>query len=493
MKKSLFEQIILYNYRYLIGYSLLVLVSVYSLFWRLGSLLPGLSGYEGSYLSTFDQSFNSVWSNPLYWPHKLLTQLSTNWLGSSELAYRLPTALLAAAGILVFFFIIRHRFQGRVAMIGILLLTTSSWWLAFARLARPEILIPVLIFFAVLFARLVIENKNGGWLIALAATIGVALYVPLLPYVIIIASIISYSLIKKTMMEMDRKWRLSFYAVLVLMCLPLIISFINEPSLARQWLSLPEAWPSLRHYLVDIKDSLASIFWASKAFPALNLGTLPYLDIFTVAMVVLGFYYLDHEVSRALTQFLIFGFVGLLLIVNLSPLPGDSVVFIPFVYTLVSAGIVMLFSQWYEIFPRNPVARMVVFLPTLALLFGVVWYHHTRYFIATPSSPETVEVFPPLSSALGQFYELNSAAGSTVVLVGGDEVNIADAVARTHDNSLVTTVGAAVVGQPAIAVTPAALAQVDADSLASLEKAGLTPLESSYASTPIVLWYTTSD
>jgi len=490
MKRSFFEQVILYDYRYLISYSLMILVGLYSLFWRLGSLVPGLSRYEADYINSFGPGWDSIASNPLFWPHKLLSQWSVSAFGNTELAWRLPSAALAALGLAAFFLIIRHRFQGRVAMVAILLLATASWWLGAARLARPEILIPVMMFLVVLAARQVYESQSPGRLAWLAWLVGTSLYVPLMPHVILIGGAVSYSIIRKHYAEASRRGYWLGYAILLALVIPLITAVIRDPAVGRELLVLPADWPSFGQLLASIKDSLMAIFWSAKEFTPLNLGTLPFLDLFTAAMVILGLYYLDHEISRSLTQFLLAGFIGLTIIMNLSPQPGFNVVLIPFIYTLVAAGIVMLFAQWYEIFPRNPIARMVAFIPTVVLVLTVVWYHQTRYFVAWAKSPAIVQTFPPLSGALEGYLRQVGPGQTAVALVGEDEVPLARAAAWLYPRVQVTTVAAAAAGQPNLAISHQAYQALDPETLELVDSLGLEQQNSPYQSYPVVLWYT---
>jgi len=210
-------------------------------------------------------------------------------------------------------------------------------------------------------------------------------------------------------------------------------------------------------------------------------------------MFVLGFYYLDHEISRSLTQFMLFGLVAFLLILGINPLPGNLLLLIPLIYILVAAGLVMLFSQWYEIFPRNPIARMAVFMPTIILLGAVIWYHHTRYFVAGPSSPVTVAVFPPLSPTIKEFVDLAGEGRESVILTTDEETQIALASVRLYPHVQITSVASAAIGQPNLAITSSAYEQLNNEQLRQANRADLLPLSSSLSTTPVVLWYTISE
>jgi len=485
VKRNIFEQLILYNYRYVIGYFVIFSAGIYSLVWRLGSLLPGLGYYEADYITSFAGSWRAILDNPLYWPHKALTNLSVQWLGSTDLAFRLPSVLIAAVCLIVFFVVIRHRFKGRVAMVAVALLSTSSWLLPFARTARPEILVPTMILLLLLSARLAGESRRGGWVLLLAFIIGLSLYVPLLPYVVLIGGVVTWSYIRKHYSEVPTKWYLIGYGVLGITVLPLLIALVKQPVLIQDLLAWPDSLPQLGQILSGIKSDVSSLFWSARSFPALYLGNLPHLGLFGAVMLILGIYHLDREVSRSLTNFVLLAFGLLLVLINLKPDPGHNVVLIPFAYLLIAAGIVMLLSQWYEIFPRNPVARMIAFLPTFILFIGVINYHYQRFFVAWTGSAETFAAYPPLSQQLNHF--MGQASGQGLVVVTEEEKPIASAIAAYQD-ILVTSVAQAIDTESSYVISQLALEQLEPKFRARIE-AQTIPIYTPYAVRPIALRY----
>src|SRR5690606_34937926 len=110
----------------------------------------------------------------------------------------LVSVLFAFGAVTLFFFLVRNRFKDRVAIIAVGLLVTSSWWLHYARLARPEILIPFAIFAIMLLAKKAQETSHWLWLFALALAVGMSLYIPVMPYVILLGAFVTRSLIRQT-------------------------------------------------------------------------------------------------------------------------------------------------------------------------------------------------------------------------------------------------------------------------------------------------------
>lgn len=488
MKRSLLEQVILYDYRYFFGFSLVFLLGIYFLFWRLGSLLPGLGFEEAEYLNSFS-SWRDVLNQPLYWPHKLLSLGVEQRFGFSEYAFRSVSAIFAAIGLTAFFGVIRSRFRARIAIVAAGLVATSSWWLGYARQARPEILMPVLVFLLMLLARKVYEGRQAGWLILLAVVVGASLYVPLLPYVVAVGLFVLRSLVRQVMGEYSLLARVGASSILLIMSLPLILALIREPQTGLTLLGLPQDWPGIMNTLANLANNLAELFWSAAGEDwSLRVGQLPLLDLFTAIMLALGLYHLDQEVSRSLAHFVLYGLGALLLLTSLDPSANYDAILIPFVYTLVAAGVVMLFSQWYEIFPRNPVARMTAFLPTVILLASVMAYHHQRYFQAWAGAPPILTAFPPLSQSLDKQADTISQPTAFLV-VSQAELNIAEVTTRRRFQPVftVTSVASAVDSSQPIIFSNQAYRSLDKELKKQLAK-DTVPVASPYLSLPIGLW-----
>lgn len=491
MKRGLIEQILLYDYRYLIAYITLIASAAFTHFWRLGDLLPGLSKFESDYLATIDLS--GLVLEPLYWPHKLLTWLVADNFGANGFWLRLVSVVFALGAVLMFFYLIRNRFRDRVAIIAVGLLITSSWWLHYARLARPEILIPFAIFSLMLLSKKAQETSHPGWLIGLILMVGLSLYIPAMPYAIAIGAFVTRSLIKQVWRGLKTPLKVTLITILAIMSGPLLVAIGRDLTLLRELLLLPADWTSPLVIGQAMISNLAEIFWYREAIWPLGLGTVPLLDIFTAVMVALGLYHLDHEISRSLTHFVLVGLGLMLLLISFDPSPTDSIILLPFIYILAASGVVMLLSQWYEIFPRNPIARLTAFLPTAVLIIFVIGYHQERYFIAWPQSPETVEAFYPLSEQVNQ---IGLSSQSSVRYLVLEEEN------STVEASLLDSQAAFTVENQA---DPATINDQDTivisaglyDSLPSKTKSQLpdelSPVTTPFSTYPVAVWTNIAD
>lgn len=491
MKRNIFEQILLYNYRYPIAHLIIIGFGFYSFFWCLDDLLPGLTRFEATYLDTFSLTdLSLIWQNPINWLHKLVTIGVNKLMEPSFAALRVPSTLFAIAASILFYINIKDRFKTRIAIIAVFLLVTSSWWLTLARSARPEILAPLLILLLIFIAQKAYVNSSGWLVLATSLVVAIAIYTPLMIYVVAIGLFVLRPLILKMTRTIANWWFWLALIILISGSLPLFIAGAKDITVWYQILGLPsEGTVNVLSSLQGIRDTLGQLFWSSQPFWDFRLGNLPLLDLFTAVMFILGIYHLDHEISRSLTKFTLIGFGALLVLSNLNPTPGHEALLLPFVYILVAAGVVVLYAQWYHIFPRNPIARMVALIPSVLLIISVSLYHHQRFFVAWPSAPDILQSAPPFTRSLMQHYQSvgtqNNQAFPRIVIVADDEVVLARAATMLWSSPpAVSSVSSIGEGQQGVIYSNAAYNQLD-DAI----KKGLTAVPTSYSSSPVGVWY----
>ncbi|HYH74425.1 MAG TPA: hypothetical protein VD735_00530, partial [Candidatus Saccharimonadales bacterium] len=126
--------------------------------------------------------------------------------------------------------------------------------------------------------------------------------------------------------------------------------------------------------------------------PAIWLGTAPLLDIFSVAMFVMGGYLYLKRITLIRTPIFLSALAAGTLLIALNG--GASFSFIlPFIYVVITAGVAYLLSQWLAVFPRNPIARGIgVGLVVLLVAFSCA-YHLRHYFVGWPQAQATHDVY----------------------------------------------------------------------------------------------------
>jgi hypothetical protein len=176
---------------------------------------------------------------------------------------------------------------------------------------------------------------------------------------------------------------------------PLFYALFQDPQLLKTYIGLSS---NPLAQLVGIPKRILLIpvklaFYNSPISPVNGINKLPLLDIFAVAMAILGAYNYfvnDRILDRSK---LLFG--GIVMASGLYALNGPVGIqtLLPFVYLLVAGGIAFMLQQWFKVFPSNPIAKVMATTLLSVALISVCYYHANRYFVAWPSIPATRAVF----------------------------------------------------------------------------------------------------
>lgn len=361
------------------------------LFFQLGGLVADFAPQELAVRES-SSSLQRIIDNPVNAPHKL-GQLVLQTVGfNGPMAMRSVSALYGLLVIFLFFSVLRHWFTMRMAILGTVLFAVSSWFLHVARLGTPDILQAGIL--ALVACGLWLRfSKQRSWAILIASLVAiVCLYIPGMVWFVIALAIWQGPIILKELKRMPAlPIILTGLASLVLLA-PLIIASFRRPMLLANLAGLPEqfiGWQAIGKNFISIPVQL---FARGPDNPVLWLGRLPILDVFSIAMFVLGTYYLYFRRRLDRTKLLL----GILVVGSLLTALGGLVsltILLPFVYIIITVGLSLMLQQWFTVFPRNPLARSLGVVLLSAALLVTVYYHTTRYFIAWPNNPQTQQAF----------------------------------------------------------------------------------------------------
>jgi hypothetical protein len=174
----------------------------------------------------------------------------------------------------------------------------------------------------------------------------------------------------------------------ILVLSPLIYACLDT-SILRQLIGVGNLNMNPMEYFVNIAGYLLQITFVGKLDPSLNLGGLPYLDIFQMFMLVIGItvFYSQRSILKGklmlLTPLIYIAIVSLYP-VNLSKLA----LLVPLVIIFISAGVSEFISLWLKGFPRNPYGRSIGLLLIAALIGASGYYNLNRYFNAWAQNPD---------------------------------------------------------------------------------------------------------
>lgn len=395
MNKKTLGELLLYRYRYAIGYLLLVALTLGLLTLNITTLPPGLSkGEEASAVASNQIALDGTFLQTVQavnLPYHLLQKASLHLFGLGTLGVRLPTVLLAGLSAYFLFLILRRWFQQNVAIVMGVLIAASSWFLSFGRLGTPDIMVvfdtTLVIFLATLISQ---ETKHYlAWKALIVACVGLSLYTPYMAYIFLAALIATYTQPHlRYLIRYDEK--ISFFLGLILFAailVPLGWHVWREPAIVQTLLALPAMLPDPLHFLEGLGKALAGII--DPFHYALSESLTPLVSIPMAALGGLGLVRVVKDYHSVRSHVLLLWIAVLIPIIGLNP--GDlTLLFVP-VILLCAIGVQALFGYWYRLFPYNPYARIFGLLPLGILMLSVLQFSYQRYFVALPYSASIVQ------------------------------------------------------------------------------------------------------
>lgn len=357
---------------------------------RLGSLTQGSSLLEARYLLKA-QYIGDILSSPAFLIHKLLSYLALALPFNSFGLSRLPSVALILVFIACFYVLVARWYTTRVALLTTLLFVTSSWTLTIGRQALPTVSylswLPIL-------ALIYWTTANGKQRLLLplwVVSFGFSLYVPgILWFVVVLAASQ-----RKRLLNLIRtmpKWQVGACGLgLLLITAPYIALLIRQPLEALANLGLPTTLSQVVHFPELLYRLVLQLFIFAGNNPVFHLGHLPYIDIVSTVLFILGLYRLRYSQARKMMQWSMIVTIGWVIGAGFGAI--NIAIFLPLIYMFIGGGISFLLVQWFTVFPKNPIARGtgVALLSVLVVLVSM--YQLDRYFIAWPLSPQTRATF----------------------------------------------------------------------------------------------------
>jgi len=360
---------------------------------RLGSLTGGLSSSELA-ASTAPVGWHGIYHQPYYLPLKIVrSAVFVLFRDHGQTLTRLPNALFGALATIAFVWLIRLWHSPRIALLTGLLFATGAWTLHASRLASFDVLYlwatPML-----LLMNSLLQRSYKHWLVWYGSLTvgGLLLYVPGLVWFVMLGAYLRRDALIGGWRFFSSAAQRSYYGLLAVLWLPLLVVNFTRSGALSAWLGLPAHWPTIGTLIKHIAAVPVHLFIRGPQYPDIWLGKAPILDIFTLAMCLIGIYFYARHLgagrSRLLGSWALLGW----LLVGLGGPVGLSLL-VPLLYIGAAAGIAYLLHQWMRTFPNNPLARSVG-LTLIAVAVGLSCLYNLRaYFVAWPHNPPTTTVF----------------------------------------------------------------------------------------------------
>lgn len=380
MKKLVISKLFLYKHRFGIGYILLALAMIGTIF-----LLPlitpgGLSEKEmESAVTSFSTGIHSVKEgNIVDLPYHILQCLSIEYLGLSSYTIKLPSIVIGVALAILIILLLNRWFKNNVALISSIISVLSVPFLYLAGSGTPLIMV---VFWPTLLLWLGskiqgVKKPNSLYCFIFAFLL---LFSLLTPHMIYLAAFILIFVLTQPHLR---------HTIKTLPKIPLIlVTLIILAGLGAIGYSLHQNIPALRGivlandfslnlFLSNIKTAFLPLFSWNGNVESTFLSPLIGLPVLALAITGListtkGFFASRNSIASCLIIFTI-------LISGLNP--DSAVLIILPLAILIAHGVRYILEKWYGLFPENPYARIFALFP-LGLLIGIMLLSDLSHFI----------------------------------------------------------------------------------------------------------------
>lgn len=425
---------LLYRWRYILGYGVIVL-SILGLLTVALLYIPG--GLSSAEMDTVVKSSSLVPSltdfdpqSIINLPYHLLQRASISLLGVTPLAIKLPSFILGVLSGLGILLLLRKWFKQNIAVLTTILVITTGQFMFIAQSGTPAI---VYVFWPVwlLVSALMVSRKTGWtliWKIALFGIVALSLYTPLTIYILIalLSSAILHPHLRFLIRRLPKaKLIFALFCSLILLA-PLIYTIVLHPKIGLELLGIPESWP---HLLANALQLIHQYF----DFVTPSSGTImaPIYGLGTMILIALGFLRLFTTKYTARSYITIAWITMLVPVMLVSP-NYINIAFVPSIL-LIAMGVSQLLSLWYELFPRNPYARIAGLLPLIVLIGGMVFSGVDRFMYGYLYDPKTAVNFSTdLDLVNAQLADKNR--GSTHIITSPQETAFYQVVAKYNND-----------------------------------------------------------
>ncbi|HZM64333.1 MAG TPA: hypothetical protein VFB59_04335, partial [Candidatus Saccharimonadales bacterium] len=297
-----------------------------------------------------------------------------------------------------------HWYGRRVAIFGTILFGCSAWFLHAARFGGPD----VLMFLVIMLVAAGVWLKKSSNPVALLLCFGLAaamMYVPGMIWILLLATIWQIKTIDRILKQ--HVWMVSLGGLLLVAILaPLGWAIYRQPEMWQSMIGFPILELDINQVLSNLYQIPMSFFFRyADATPDKWLGNIAILDIFSIAMLFLGGYVFIRHIRLQRAKLVGAAILIGIVLISLGGVISISLI-LPFFYIIIAAGLGFLFTKWFEVFPRNPIAQFLALALVSLAVITACSYQLRHYFIAWPRNNQTRSVYflsePPPSDTIKQ-------------------------------------------------------------------------------------------
>ncbi len=365
------------------------------IWYRLVSIPKGYSPFEWNIhnnLAIHTYTLSYLWNHVIFAPYYLVLTVPQYLNRYGLFSIRSVGAFIGLLCVAIFFYISWRWWGTLIAVLGTLLFTTSLWFLQLSRNSGPVILYLFAALVIILLGFVVRNKKRHETKTLLSALLALTLlYIPGIIWFIIAACILQRKLIIEEFKKLPTQVKIIIPLAGLIFLLPLLHASYSSVNEFKTIIGLPIHF-SFIIFLKNLYEWPLIIFLRDNSMSAFSLGHLPILSVFIDIMFVLGLYWI--WLKRKLDRFYLLG-ATIIISWILYALGGPVSIYlaVPFIMCIAITGMAFMISQWFTIFPRNPLARTTGMVVLIVAVAVVCWFHVNEYFVAWPNTLNTISIY----------------------------------------------------------------------------------------------------
>lgn len=336
-------------------------------------------------------TLSEIKNNILLGPLKVL-QFGILKAGDNDVYLRIASAATALVSAILMYLMLRKWHPPRISFLASLMFATSSLFLHLGRLANTEVLYLTLWPALLLSCMWFLSKNNTKKLPVVAFLLAACLYVPGTWLFLLGGLIFFRKYTWRTLSRLSLRIKLLCASLFLLTLVPLGYSFWHGQRQAVEWLGFDlDQKLSLAAIAGNFIDIPKQLFWSGLDEPSKWLVGTPILDIFAVAMLILGIYayWAGYYPAR---EKLVYGAIVLsVLLIGLGNVATIALL-VPLLYIVIANGLAYMLQSWFTVFPNNPFARSLGIVLLAAAVGISSFYQLNRYFVAWPEAESTQTV-----------------------------------------------------------------------------------------------------
>lgn len=391
MSKFNFPDSFLYKHRYGLGY-ITVAIALIAVIVFAGIYLPGgITNAEiQATIHSGSLSVKNWWTlDVVNLPYYLLQKAGFTLFGISILTIKLPSMILAVLSAIGLVLLLKQWFKSNVAVLASLIAITTGQFLFIAQNGTPDIMFMFWPVWLLLLATLIISQKGHQVICATAFCIimALSLYTPLGIYPIILFLIVAllHPHIRHTLKKIPKHKMIPGFIVAGFIVAPLIFFTSKSAATATALLGIPSTL-NLGKNLIQLGSQYFNF-----ASPGGTTAITPFFELGSSLIILLGIYRVFQTRATAKSYVIILWSICLIPLIVLNP-DYTNASFLPLAL-LLAAGMNWLLIYWYQLFPKNPYARIAGLIPIIVLVTVLVFSGLSRYAYSYKYDPVLIYSF----------------------------------------------------------------------------------------------------